>query len=228
MNPFEQIAEQNRRWTLSDEGIEIAYDADFLPEQDADRLFLALQHEIPWKRIMMPTPDGPRPVPRMISWHADEHFGYTYGTVRHPWQGWTPALLELRAHVQDRLGFYFNGVLANFYANERDSVSPHADDEFDMVEEAPIASVSLGCTRQFVVRHMITRSRHVIPLEHGSLLVMSGATQKVSRHSVPKAKHPCDPRINLTFRSAAGCGDHQEVPLSGHLTPKSALRPRGV
>jgi alkylated DNA repair dioxygenase AlkB len=40
----------------------------------------------------------------------------------------------------------------------------------------------------------------VIPLEHGSLIVMAGDTQKVSRHGIPKAKRSCGPRINLTFR----------------------------
>jgi alkylated DNA repair dioxygenase AlkB len=69
-----------------------------------------------------------------------------------------------------------------------------------MEEGAMIASVSLGETRDFVVKHMRTRQRHVMPLEHGSLLEMMGETQKVARHSIPKAKKPCGPRINLTFR----------------------------
>jgi alkylated DNA repair dioxygenase AlkB len=203
-NPFEEIYDQGRRWTLNDAGIELVYDADFFPAHEADRLFATLRSEIPWRRVVMQTPDGPKTVPRMISWHADAPLGYTYGTVSHAWQDWTPALLEVRSRLEEKIGVRFNGVLANFYENERDSVSPHADDERDMVAGAPIASVSLGCVREFVVRHMISRARHVIPLEHGSLLVMSGDTQKVSRHSIPKAKRACDPRVNLTFRIAQG------------------------
>jgi alkylated DNA repair dioxygenase AlkB len=205
-NPFDELHEQERHWTLSDEGIEITYDADFLVDVDADRQFAALKTEIPWRRFQMSTPDGPRAVPRMISWHADADLSYKYGVVTHAWQAWTPTLLEVRGLLEAKLGIYFNGVLANLYENERDSVSPHADDERDMVDGAAIASVSFGATREFVVRHMTNRNRYATHLEHGSLLVMSGDTQRVSRHSVPKAKRACGPRINLTYRIARGSG----------------------
>jgi len=68
--------------------------------------------------------------------------------------------------------------------------------------EAPvIASVSLGATRDFVLRHR-TRPELVqsISLAHGSLLVMEGETQMHWRHCVPRRKRVSTPRINLTFR----------------------------
>lgn len=199
-NPFDELYEKSRRWSLEDDGIEIQYDGLFLEPEEADRLFAALKHEIAWVRHVIPTPDGPRTVPRMISWHADPGLSYSYGTLTHDWQDWTSSLREVRDLLEQRTGVRYNGVLANFYENERDSVSAHADDERDMEPGAPIASVSLGATREFVVKHTTTGSRHVLPLEHGSLLVMSGRTQQVSRHGVPKAKRTCGPRINLTFR----------------------------
>lgn len=200
MNPFEEIHTQSQRWHLKDEGIDIRYDGEFLSPGDADRLFEDLKTSIRWERKVVQTPGGPKTMPRMISWHADTGLTYTYVGVRHQWQDWTPALVEVRDRLQGVTGIRFNGVLANFYENERDSVSPHADDEDDMEEGFPIASVSLGATREFIVKHMTTGSRHVIPLEHGSLLVMGGETQKVSRHGIPKAKRTIGPRINLTFR----------------------------
>jgi len=200
MNPFDDIHAKSRRWSLSDDGIELRYDADFLPPAEADRLLEALKSEIDWRRIVVNTPGGPQTVPRMISWHADEGLTYRYSGVAHRWQDWTPGLAEVRDRVGAATGVRFNGVLVNFYENERDSVSMHADDEDDMEPGAPIASVSLGQVRDFVVKHRETGSRHVIPLEHGSLIVMEGRTQQVSRHGVPKSRRSCGPRINLTFR----------------------------
>lgn len=200
MNPFEDIYTKSRQWTLKVDGVDITYDAGFLPEKTADRLFEELKTEIRWRRAVVQTPGGPKTVPRMISWHADEGLTYSYSGLTHPWQPWTSAMQEVKAAVEEKLGTSFNGCLANFYENERDSVSMHSDDEDDMEEGAPIASVSLGATREFVVKHKETKERHVIPLEHGSLVVMSGDTQRVSRHGIPKSRRSCGPRINLTFR----------------------------
>jgi len=148
----------------------------------------------------MSTPWGPKTVPWMISWHADPGLTYSYSGLTHQWKEWTPALTEIRDHLLAKTGTSYNGCLANFYENERDSVSMHADDEEDMVEGASIASVSLGNMREFVVKHMVSKTRHVVPLEHGSLIEMSGSTQQVSRHGIPKSRRTCGPRINLTFR----------------------------
>jgi len=200
VNPFDAIHIQSQKWHLEDDGIDIIYDGEFLEPDEATQLFESLKTEIQWRRIVMQTPGGPKTVPRMISWHADDGLTYSYSGLTHVWQDWTPALERVRDLLEAKLGILFNGVLANFYENERDSVSMHADDEEDMEDGAPIASVSLGETREFIVKHGDTGSRHAIPLEHGSLLVMSGDTQKVSRHGIPKAKRICGPRINLTFR----------------------------
>lgn len=200
MNPFDDLHAQSQTWNIQEDGIDISYDGTFLLPQDASRLLEALKSEVAWKRHVINTPGGPKTVPRMISWHADAGLPYSYSGITHKEAEWTPSLRELRDRLADVLGFRFNGVLANFYENERDSVAMHADDEDDMEEGAPIASVSLGETREFVVKHLSTGARHVVPLEHGSLLVMAGDTQKVARHGIPKAKRPCGPRINLTFR----------------------------
>jgi alkylated DNA repair dioxygenase AlkB len=200
VNPFEDIHTKSRKWDLADDGIQLRYDADFLPQHDADRLFEALKVEIDWHRVVINTPGGPQTVPRMISWHADPGLTYSYSGLTHRWQEWTPALAEVRDRLEARTGVRFNGVLANFYENERDSVSMHADDEEDMEDGASIASVSLGHVREFVVRHNETRAKHIIPLEHGSLILMEGITQRVARHGIPKSRRTCGPRINLTFR----------------------------
>jgi len=64
-----------------------------------------------------------------------------------------------------------------------------------------IASVSLGATRRFVLKHRgQPQEKLAIELPHGSLLVMAGATQRHYRHALPRTARPVGPRINLTFR----------------------------
>lgn len=199
-NPFDSLEESTSQWSVSEEGLELEYDGSFLPSEVADTLFEALLHEVSWKRPVVQTPGGPKKVPRMISWHADPGLTYSYSGLTHAWKPWTPAMLDIRDRLKERVGIVFNGCLANLYENERDSVSMHADDEDDMEPGAPIASVSLGGVRDFVVKHNLTKSRRVISLEHGSLILMGGRTQEVSRHGIPKATYACERRINLTFR----------------------------
>ena len=63
-----------------------------------------------------------------------------------------------------------------------------------------VASISLGATRRFRLREREGRGSCGIDLEHGSLLVMSGATQRNWLHAVPPTARTVGPRINLTFR----------------------------
>lgn len=199
LDDIDSIDKTEQSWHVEDDGIDLTYDAEFLPIADADRLFQGLLG-LPWHRDQMPTPVGLQPFPRLLTWHADEGLTYRYSGVTQPWRDWTPETAEIRDRLEKRLGVRFNGMLGNLYQNERDSISAHADDETDLDPTAPIASVSLGATRRFVVRHRTSRSRHVVDLVHGSLIIMAGATQRVSEHSIPKLKDPCGPRINLTFR----------------------------
>jgi alkylated DNA repair dioxygenase AlkB len=200
LDEIDGIDDAQRQWHVEDNGIALSYDADFLPSEEADRLFAVLSRSLPWYRDTINMAGGPVAVPRLTSWHADEGRPYRYSGLVHPAQAWTAELNEVRDRLEARLGVRFNGVLGNLYESERDSVSPHADDERDLVALAPIASVSLGAVRQFVVRHRTTKSRHVVDLAHGSLIVMGGATQRVADHAIPKLKTTCGPRVNLTFR----------------------------
>jgi alkylated DNA repair dioxygenase AlkB len=64
-----------------------------------------------------------------------------------------------------------------------------------------IASLSLGATRRFQLRHRSDASARLdLDLESGSLLVMRGTLQHHFRHAVPKRPALREPRINLTFR----------------------------
>lgn len=105
---------------------------------------------------------------------------------------------------EELAGATFNAVLVNLYRNGSDGVGWHADDEPENGTNPVIASVSLGATRRFDLRHRTTNTTVRTDLEHGSVLVMSGLSQHCWVHQIPKTKAAVGPRINLTFRLVNG------------------------
>lgn len=96
----------------------------------------------------------------------------------------------------------YNGMLVNWYLDGSHYIGPHADDERDLLEGAPIYSFSFGATRTFRF-HPKTGGVKVldIPLEDGTMIAMCGDCQKELKHSVPKDKWCKTPRINVTIRA---------------------------
>jgi alkylated DNA repair dioxygenase AlkB len=88
----------------------------------------------------------------------------------------------------------------NLYRDGTDGVGWHADDEPENGVEPVIASVSLGATRRFDLRHRESGITIKTELEHGSVVVMSGLSQHCWVHQIAKTKTLVGPRINLTFR----------------------------
>jgi alkylated DNA repair dioxygenase AlkB len=167
----------------------------------ASDLFDELRRQIDWRQeeILM---FGRRvPVPRRVAWHGDPGASYTYSGTEHQPLPWTLTLERVRARVAGLTGVDFNAVLLNLYRDGRDGMGWHADDEPELGRNPVIASVSLGATRRFCLRHRRRRDLRVdVPLAHGSLLLMSGATQHHWVHALPKTAAAVGERINLTFR----------------------------
>jgi alkylated DNA repair dioxygenase AlkB len=168
---------------------------------EATRLFQDLRRQIDWREeeILM---FGRRvPVPRRVAWHGDPGASYTYSGAEHHPLPWTPVLERVRECVTTLAGAQFNAVLLNLYRDGRDGMGWHADDEPELGANPVIASVSLGATRRFCLRHRRRKGLRLdVPLSHGSVLVMSGATQHHWVHALPKTAAPVGERINLTFR----------------------------
>ena len=136
----------------------------------------------------------------LSTWYSDTGVNYEYsGVVRvaHPM---TPLLEQIRAELETFTGAAFNSVLVNLYRDGKDSVSWHSDNEAINGREPTIASVSLGATRRFDLRHKATKETVRADLEDGSLLVMSGLSQHCWVHQIAKTANAVGPRINLTFR----------------------------
>lgn len=174
----------------------------FIDLHKASEWMQTLSSETPWKQKEIKLFGKNFLEPRLTAWVGSPKAVYSYSGVRlipHPW---TPTLLAIKLLVEAKLQVPFNSVLLNLYRNQKDSMGFHSDDEKELGPNPTIASVSLGQTRRFIIKHRFLKSppTKTYFLESGSLLIMRGNFQKSWKHGVPKETKPCGPRINLTFR----------------------------
>jgi len=185
------------------EGEARLWPAAFAPAEAA-QLFDELRCGIDWRQEAILIFGQRRLVPRLVAWHGDPGASYVYSGVDHAPQPWTQPLERARDRVSALTGATFNAVLLNLYRDGRDGMGWHADDEPELGLDPVIASVSLGATRRFCLRHRRRRDLKVeLPLPHGSLLCLRGPTQHHWLHALPKTRQPVGERINLTFRQVA-------------------------
>lgn len=130
---------------------------------------------------------------------------YSYsGHVVHQIQP-TPPLLAMKRAVEkilkdDGINVDFDMVLINRYKDGKDKVGWHADDEKINDDSQPIASVSIGASRDFDVRmNGGTKQQRRWTLGNRDLLVMMPGLQQVAQHTIP-GRAKAGVRINLTFR----------------------------
>lgn len=177
------------------------YRPAFIASSEGDRLLERLWSTLPWRQENILLFGRHVPQPRLTAWIGDPEARYRYSGLSLKPVPWTAELAILRNHLSRALGRPLNSVLANAYRDGRDSMGWHADDEPELGPEPLIASVSLGAPRRFRVRDMTSGETTGFDLGHGSLLVMSGASQAHYRHALPKTSRPVGLRINLTFRN---------------------------
>ena len=141
-------------------------------------------------------------IPRLNAWYGDKGCNYQYSGTHFSPLDWTDPLLEIKCRVEAIANTTFNSVLLNCYRHGQDSMGWHSDDEQELGQNPVIASVSLGQTRAFHLRHKTNKALGVqkLALTTGSLLIMSGTTQHYWQHQIPKTKKICQERISLTFR----------------------------
>ncbi len=141
--------------------------------------------------------------PRLTLWYGER--GYSYSGVWHPPALFPEKVADLKEKAEKWAGTAFNSVLLNCYRNGKDSMGWHADNEKVLGENPIIASLSLGATRQFHLKHRENPDLKMsFSLTSGSCLVMGGALQQDWIHAIPKTQKPVGPRINLTFRYVYG------------------------
>ena len=180
---------------------EVNYFGAIVSLEIADALFLQLRDEIAWENdeiILF----GKRIVTkRKVAWYGNLPFEYTYSNVKKQAIAWNETLFELKSLVEDKTGCSYNSCLLNLYHSGSEGMAWHSDNEKELLENGAIASLSFGVERVFELKHKQDKIKVKVLLEHGSLLLMKGITQKHWLHQLPKTQKVGTPRINLTFRT---------------------------
>lgn len=167
----------------------VRYFPDCVPPQLARAWFDELRAVVPWSSYRRRMYDREVDVPRLTG-------AYDLDAAA------LPRAIRGAREVAERLSSHvYNAVGVNRYRDGNDSVAPHNDKLDGLVRGAPIALLSLGSTRRFVIHTKAQPRRHLhLDLAPGSLLVMSYATQLHLNHGVPKSRTPVGERISLAFR----------------------------
>ncbi|MEO6289055.1 MAG: alpha-ketoglutarate-dependent dioxygenase AlkB [Ginsengibacter sp.] len=187
-------------YTLQD--ADLVHVENFFPKEEADSLYTQLLNNTYWKETKTTVYGKEHDTPRLTAWYGDLGTDYTFsGNKMDPFP-WTNDLHFIKEKVDKEAGVTFNSVLLNLYRTGKDSVGWHRDNEKEFGNNPVIASVSFGETRPFHLKHKFKKEieKLIIPLKHGSLLIMKGTTQHYWEHQIPKTVKNISPRINLTFR----------------------------
>lgn len=178
-----------RRTLLDDPSGSMWYQAAFVEAATARQWFERLRENVSWNAQRRRMYDRDVDVPRLVA-------GFRLDADELP-----PELAEAAARVSQATSVAFTNAGLNLYRDGHDSVAPHNDHLYEIVDGFPIALLSLGATRRMTIRSK-ARPRRVLDLdlESGSLLVMSYETQKHYDHGVPKVARSVGERISVAFR----------------------------
>ena len=134
---------------------------------------------------------------------------------------WTEPTLVVKQSIEDLciglgLEVNFTYALYNLYKNGNNHISWHRDQEAIPAGKDVVASLTLGCARDFQIKRYETPTERreriaskgkphpitTIALKPGSLLIMKGNFLADYSHRVPKRKGVTQARLNITFRIA--------------------------
>ncbi|MGB7393364.1 MAG: alpha-ketoglutarate-dependent dioxygenase AlkB [Pricia sp.] len=180
---------------------DIRYFPDFLDIQKADIYFEQLRNEVPWQQDDIKVFGKVYPQPRLTALYSNNGKPYSYSNITMQPHEFSDTLLEIKNKIETKTDVVFTTCLLNLYRHGKDSNGWHADNEKELGKNPVIASVTLGQERYFHLKHRDDKSlKHKILLQHGSLLLMEGATQHHWLHQIAKTARTIGERINLTFR----------------------------
>ena len=168
---------------------------DLLPGwmSGADALFDTLLSEVDWVEERRQMYERVVLVPRLLRFYGEDE--------ELPDPALTRARDALNEHYGAELGERFVTAGMCLYRDGRDSVAWHGDTiGRGKSTDTMVAILSLGSSRNFLLRPRgggVTIKHQV---GHGDLLVMGGSCQRTWEHAVPKTARPVGPRISIQFR----------------------------
>lgn len=203
MDLFNQTPKEREFKKIKLKDGEVWYMENFIPLDKANSYFKNFVETINWRQEEIKMYGKTYPVPRKTAWYGYEGFNYKYSGILCNPEPWTKELLGIKRVIESFLPESdFNSVLLNLYRDGSDKVSWHADDEKGLGINPLIASVSLGATRRFDLKHKTDPDEKLqLELAPGSLVIMKGALQHNWLHQIPVQKRITASRINLTYRT---------------------------
>jgi alkylated DNA repair dioxygenase AlkB len=168
---------------------------DLLPGwmSGADALFDTLLSDVDWIEERRQMYERVVLVPRLLRFYGEDE--------ELPDPALTRARDALNEHYGAELGERFVTAGMCLYRDGRDSVAWHGDTiGRGKSTDTMVAILSLGSSRNFLLRPRgggVTIKHQV---GHGDLLVMGGSCQRTWEHAVPKTARPVGPRISIQFR----------------------------
>ncbi|BEV36481.1 alpha-ketoglutarate-dependent dioxygenase AlkB [Synechococcus sp. M16CYN] len=160
-----------------------------------------LRYNICWQQPIVQVYGKYHIVPRQTVFLAQLGLRYRYSGLVHIGEGWPDWCIPLVEQVSYVCRTSFNGCLLNLYRHGNDHMGWHTDNETEIDQTQPIASLSLGSTRDFRLKYRADPTQQKsIPLANGDLLIMHPGCQQRWIHSVPQRRKVKTARINLTFR----------------------------
>eukprot|EP00929_Paragymnodinium_shiwhaense_P114997 TRINITY_DN83573_c0_g1_i1.p1 TRINITY_DN83573_c0_g1~~TRINITY_DN83573_c0_g1_i1.p1 ORF type:complete len:314 (-),score=52.04 TRINITY_DN83573_c0_g1_i1:91-1032(-) len=189
---------------------------NFFDIGECQKYLNVLMNEVDWKRqdVTLEHIAGANKTvaePRRTIFMSDPGICYWYSGRDNVGAEWHPTVFEIKTRAERALveecgmpPVVFNSVHLNRYDHPRHSLGMHADNEPDLVRDAPIVSISFGCARDFCI---LRRGNHAdsalnVSLRDGSFLLMGGEMQQHYLHGIPVGgeKGQKGTRVNLTFR----------------------------
>lgn len=180
----------------------LKYCHHYLNELEAVKIFNKIKSEVQFNQNKIKVYGKVFDEPRLTAWMGDPYMKYTYSNITMNSLPWSKTVKALKEQIEETCQTKFNSVLINLYRDGKDAVSWHADDERELGKNPTIASLSLGETRRFHLKHKFEKNLPTLnfDLKAGDLLVMKDEIQHFWLHRISPTKKLADERINLTFR----------------------------
>jgi alkylated DNA repair dioxygenase AlkB len=157
LQPIGPVSREKVTFALEDNGI-IDYFHQFLLKEEADELWEACKvggnAALNWDQGVVTVGQRQVSEPRLTTFLGEtDGLSYTYNAKANISVKWPPIVEVVKKRIEVASGQTYNVVLMNWYQDGSHHVGWHADSEDDLVKPSVIASLSLGATRPFQLRH---------------------------------------------------------------------------
>lgn len=193
---------------------EIFYVPRYLSRKDADALENEVNNDSKFRRqtLYFNDRDNPGKIRAIPAWRKSYWIGEhpqatqnTNGRVPTDFADnyeFTPLVQSLKEKLEQEFDVAFNSCLVGKFISPNDKIGFHSDKSDGMGPNPFVGSVSLGKSREFLLKNVRTKEITKLILRHGDLLLMRNKSNVNYLHSVPRDSRCTERnyRINLTFR----------------------------